>query len=127
VTLRIGETPADAVEINVRERGGEVHVAVRTREPEVAAALRADLPELAGNLARHGFDADVWTPADRMGLETPAEMNSHLNDAQHDERGSAWDEQSPGNRHSARDQRGRRGHSRKDSKEWTIQSALISE
>ena len=50
------------VDVQVVERGGEVHVAVRTPDARLNGELRDDLPALAARLEQTGLRAETWQP-----------------------------------------------------------------
>ena len=56
--IRVGEDPARAVELQVSEHAGSVHVAVRSADPELTVPLRLNLPSLVENLERRGYRAE---------------------------------------------------------------------
>jgi len=55
------------VDVQVVERGGEVHVAVRTPDARLTGELRDDLPALAARLEQTGLRAETWQPPPATG------------------------------------------------------------
>ena len=66
------------VEVQLTDRGGDVHVAVRTADSHLAGALREDLPSLSARLEQNGFHTENWhtgmaaSPARGRMADTPA-------------------------------------------------------
>jgi len=56
--IRLGEGSADAVQVQISEHAGNIHVSVRSDDPALTLPLRQNLPELVENLERHGYHAD---------------------------------------------------------------------
>jgi hypothetical protein len=62
LSIQVGQTQNDKVELRVVERSGEVQVAVRATNPDVAQGLRQGLPDLVDRLEQNGFRAEAWRP-----------------------------------------------------------------
>jgi hypothetical protein len=61
--MRIATPGASTVDLQLAERGGQVHVAVRTPDSALEASLRQDLNTLVDSLDRSGFHTEAVTPA----------------------------------------------------------------
>ena len=59
IAVRISPPDAAPVDLQVRERGGTVHVAVRTADGGLQTSLRQDLGALVDRLERSGFHAET--------------------------------------------------------------------
>jgi len=62
LSVQVGQTQQDRVELRVVERSGELQVAVRAADPELAQGLRQGLSDLADRLEQNGFRAETWRP-----------------------------------------------------------------
>ena len=62
LSIQVGQTQNDKVELRVVERSGELQVAVRASNPDVAQGLRQGLPDLVDRLEQNGFRAEAWRP-----------------------------------------------------------------
>lgn len=61
VTLRLGAGTNERIDVQLQQRGGQMHMAVRTDSPEMAHRLRTDLPELSQSFGESGFRAEIRT------------------------------------------------------------------
>ena len=62
LSIQVGQTQNDKVELRLVERSGEVQVAVRATNPDVAQGLRQGLPDLVDRLEQNGYRAEAWRP-----------------------------------------------------------------
>ena len=62
LSIQVGQTQNDKVEVRVVERGGELQVAVRAANPDMAQGLRQGLSDLSDRLEQNGFHAETWRP-----------------------------------------------------------------
>jgi hypothetical protein len=62
LSIQVGPTQQDRVELRVVDRSGEVQVAVRASNPDVAQGLRQGLSDLVGRLEQNGYRAEAWRP-----------------------------------------------------------------
>jgi hypothetical protein len=66
--FRLAETASGpAVQVDVRDQGGELRVAVRTADRDLSQSLREGLPELVQQLGQRGYETQVWRPAGSPG------------------------------------------------------------
>jgi flagellar hook-length control protein FliK len=63
ISLRLGDTASNSVDIQMVERAGHVQVAVRTPDQELTTSLQANLGELVGRLEQKGYKTETWVPA----------------------------------------------------------------
>lgn len=61
IAVRVIRPDAHPVDVQVRQRAGEIHVAVRTPDVDLQRSLRDGLPELVHSLDRAGFHTDTLT------------------------------------------------------------------
>lgn len=62
LSIQVGQTQQDRVELRVVDRSGEVQVAVRATSPDVAEGLRQGLSDLVGRLEQNGYRTEAWRP-----------------------------------------------------------------
>lgn len=62
LSIQVGQTQTDRVEVRVVEHAGELQVAVHAANPEVAQGLRQGLSDLSDRLEQNGFRAEAWRP-----------------------------------------------------------------
>jgi hypothetical protein len=62
IIVRVSQAQSSPVDLQVTQRGGEVHVAVRTADPALQSSLRRDLPTLVNSLEHAGYRAETFTP-----------------------------------------------------------------
>lgn len=62
LSIQVGQTPQERVELRIVDRSGEVQVAVRSSNPDVAQGLRQGLSDLVGRLEQNGYRAEAWRP-----------------------------------------------------------------
>jgi len=60
IVVRVGRPDAQPVDVQIRQRAGEIQVAVRTPDASMRNSLRAELPDLVGSLDRAGYRAEVF-------------------------------------------------------------------
>jgi len=63
LSIQIGQTSQEKVELRVTQQAGELRVAVRASDPELANGLRQSLPEVLTRLEETGYRAEAWRPA----------------------------------------------------------------
>jgi hypothetical protein len=63
ISLRLIDDASSKVEIQVLERGGNLHVAVRTPDQELTKSLQTNLGELVGRFETKGYRTETWIPA----------------------------------------------------------------
>lgn len=63
LSIQVGQTGPERVELRLTERGGELRVLVRAADPELAHGLRQALPELVNRLESQGFRTEAWRPS----------------------------------------------------------------
>ncbi len=80
IALRIAPPESPAVELHVRERGGEIHVAVRTPDAALQTVLREDLGTLSNSLERAGYRAQTFVPRESVMQTARAMQNDFHND-----------------------------------------------
>jgi hypothetical protein len=73
ISVRIATPGASTVDVQLAERGGQIHVAVRTPDAGLEASLRQDLNTLVDSLEHAGFRTEALTPA---GAAVAAEMST---------------------------------------------------
>jgi hypothetical protein len=62
LSVQVGPTQVDKVEVRMVDRAGEVQVAVRATNPDVAQGLRQGLSDLVDRLQQNGFRTEAWRP-----------------------------------------------------------------
>jgi len=62
ISIQVGQTQQDRVELQVVQRSGELQVAVRSANPDLAQGLRSGLSDLVGKLDQNGLRAEAWRP-----------------------------------------------------------------
>lgn len=78
IEIRVpGTGGADAVDVRVSQRAGDVEVTVRTPDNELAQSLRQHLPELSDRLNQSGVAAEIWQPAATAGTSNGNNSGSH--------------------------------------------------
>ena len=63
LSIQVGQTANDKVEVRVVDRAGELQVAVRAANPDLAQGLRQGLSDLTDRLEQNGFRAEAWRPS----------------------------------------------------------------
>jgi hypothetical protein len=77
ISLRLTGEDSTNVDVQLRERAGQIQVAVRTDDPQLAKSLQSDLGELISRLESSGYKTEGWTPvAGRLAAAAPAESGS---------------------------------------------------
>lgn len=72
LTVRVNQIGAPAVDLQVTQRQGQVHVAVRTPDSGLQTSLRQNLPDLVNALDRAGFRAETSVPHGSAGMSEVA-------------------------------------------------------
>ena len=62
ISIQVGPTQQQKVELQVMDRAGELRVGVRSADNDLAQGLRQGLSDLVGRLEQNGFRADAWRP-----------------------------------------------------------------
>ncbi len=63
LSIRIGDSSSNQVDVKIQERAGEVHVAVQSSSPSLTTDLRQQVGDLVGKLDRAGYHAEIMKPA----------------------------------------------------------------
>ncbi len=63
LSLRLGSTPGNQVEVKIQERAGEVHVAVLSSSPSLSTDLKQQVGDLIGKLDKAGYHAEALRQA----------------------------------------------------------------
>ncbi len=85
LSIQVGQTQQDRVELRVVERSGELQVGVRAANPELAQGLRQGLPDLVDRLEQNGFHAETWRPGTPAGaVQTAGETRQRPMQSQPD-------------------------------------------
>jgi hypothetical protein len=63
LSIRIGDSPSNQVDVKIQERAGEVHVSVLSNNPALTSDLRQQVGELVGKLDNAGYHAETFKPA----------------------------------------------------------------
>jgi hypothetical protein len=56
--IRLGEGSPDAVQVQISQQSGNIHVSVRSADPALTLPLRQNLPGLVENLEKQGYHAE---------------------------------------------------------------------
>jgi hypothetical protein len=107
LSIQVGQSPQDRVELRVVERSGELQVAVRAANPDVAQGLRQGLSELVGRLEQNGFRAEAWRPG--------ATVNTVQSTAGTPERSTQFQNNNGGQPQSGGSSQGRQQHNQQQS------------
>lgn len=78
IDVRVTQSQAPPVDLQVAQRSGQIQVVVRTSDAGLESALRQDLGTLVHSLERSGFQAETFVP----NASDSSQTNSHA-DAQH--------------------------------------------
>ncbi len=76
ISLQVGQSQGQNVEVRLVERAGELRVAVRAGDSDVAQGLRQGLSDLTSKLSESGFRAETWRPGDAGALSSSAANDS---------------------------------------------------
>lgn len=114
ISIQVGQTPQEKVELRVTERGGEMHMAVRAADPEMAHTLRQALPELVNRLEENGYRTEAWRPA---GIVSGAGPLREARESSSNSRGGDPQQPSGGSQHEG----GQRGHSQSGRPRWVAE------
>lgn len=108
ISLQVGQTPEQRVEVRIVERSGELRVAVRTPDADLAHGLRQGLSEVVGRLSESGFRTETWHPGGTTGqvASTARSAETSADTPQQDSQGrgntSHQEQQRHGNQQSNR-------------------------
>jgi hypothetical protein len=97
--IRLGENSQDAVQVQISQQAGNIHVSVRSGDPALTLPLRQNLPELVENLERHGYHAEPISLHEPAGVsvlhsevESQADQNQSWYGSDHGSRRQSGDE-----------------------------------
>ena len=134
IAVRISSPTALPVDLQVRSRGGEVHVAVHTADVGLNASLRQDLGSLVKRLEQSGFRAETVVARDSARspvesvssfdishtLRMTGEVTSQSADSQSDSpRDGGWSSGSQNPESGARQQRRHQSPHQNGQQKWT--------
>jgi hypothetical protein len=86
LSLKLGTTPGNQVEVKIQDRAGEVRVSVLSSSPALTTDLRQQVGDLVGKLDRAGYHAETFRPSASLA----SQQSSNQSDA--------GDSQNPGGR-----------------------------
>jgi hypothetical protein len=114
ISLQVGNSPAENVQVRVVERSGEVHVAVRAADERMAESLRGDLNRLSRAFDQQGYQAETWQPAATASGDVRQEL-------QHRQGGNpdAWKDASENGRRQQQDTR--QQQNRRETPRWVAE------
>jgi hypothetical protein len=92
LSLRIGTSPTNQVEVKLQERAGELHVAVLSSSPALTTDLRQQVGDLVGKLDRAGYHAETFGASPSLASK------------QSDSQSGAGQQQEPSGRQQPQDQ-----------------------
>jgi len=106
LSIQVGDSRQDRVELRVVERAGELQVSVRSASPEVTQGLRQGLSDLVGRLEQSGFHAEAWRPGTTASgvqgtVETRQESAQFQNNGSQGQPGSQQQNRQPGNQNQS--------------------------
>ena len=113
IAVRVSAPQSPAVDVQLTERAGQVHVAVRTPDGGLQASLRQDLGSLVNSLERSGFRAEAFAPREATLQANSAAQENAQNSRQEAESGSggrgasqdSWQNSGGGQQQRQRDSR----------------------
>jgi hypothetical protein len=114
ISIQVGQTPQEKVDLHLTERAGEMRMAVRAADPEMAHSLRQALPELVNRLQENGFRAEAWRPA---GIVSGTGPLRETRESPSNSRGGDPQQQSGWSQH----QGGQRNQSQSDRPRWVAE------
>ena len=79
IAVRIPQDGGAPVDLQITERGGEIHVSVRTADTAMQTSLRQDLGTLSNSLERAGYRAEMFTPRETSAVPAAREMQTSTN------------------------------------------------
>jgi hypothetical protein len=62
ISVQVGQSEGQKVEVHLTQQTGEIRVAVRTGDSELAHGLQQGLSDLVGRLQENGSRAEAWRP-----------------------------------------------------------------
>ena len=109
LSIQVGQTQQDRVQLRVVERAGELQVAVRANNPEMTQGLRQGLSQLADRLEQSGFRTDTWRPGSNVstvqsGSESRQKQADPQNNGSQSQSGGSQQERRQGNQQQSRPQ-----------------------
>ena len=111
LSVQVGQSSQESVELRVVEREGELHVAVRTGDADLAHGLRQGLLELVDHLDQSGFRSEAWRPS---GVVSAPEPSSQAPSRSSESR-NADSQSQPG---WSQQERGQRDHNQSHRPKW---------
>jgi hypothetical protein len=111
LSVQVGQSGQESVELRVIEQEGELRVAVRTGDADLAHGLRQGLPELVDHLDQGGFRAEAWRPS---GVVSAPEPSSQAQSRSSESR-NADSQSQPG---WSQQERGQRDHNQSNRPKW---------
>jgi len=122
ISLQVGHTTDQKVDVRLVSRAGELHVAVHTGDSTLAHGLREGLPQVVGRLSESGFHTETWHPGSpTAGITATPEARHTSADSQ------------PGNSHghhgSTPQDGGRRDQNQSNRPQWVgeLEASLAGE
>ena len=107
LSLHIGSSPTNQVEVKVQERAGALHVAVLSSSPNLTADLRQQVGDLVGKLDRAGYHAETFGPS--------ASLSSKQSDSQS---GTGQQQEPSGREQPQNQQQNQGGRKRTTQPQW---------
>lgn len=92
ISFRMGSGSANAVDIKLTERAGQIRVAVHSADPALTRSLQANVTELAGKLEKSGFHAETFLPNGAQ-ASREAQANPNFQDSSKDRRAPHYEPQ----------------------------------
>jgi hypothetical protein len=77
LSIRIGNTAGNQVDVKIQERAGEVHVSVLSSNSALTSDLRQQVGDLVGKLDRAGYHAETFKP----NSSTPSPQSPNQSDS----------------------------------------------
>jgi hypothetical protein len=77
LSIRIGNTAGNQVDVKIQERAGEVHVSVLSSNSALTSDLRQQVGDLVGKLDRAGYHAETFKPTSSAASpQSPSQSDS---------------------------------------------------
>lgn len=94
ISFRIASHSADAVDVKLVDRAGQIHVSVRSADPALTKSLQANISDLAGKLEHSGFHAETSVPGRTEPAREP-QQNPNFQDSSRDRRAPQQESERP--------------------------------
>jgi len=94
ISFRIASHSADAVDVKLIDRAGQIHVSVRSADPALTKSLQDNISDLAGKLERSGFHAETSIPGRTEPAREP-QQNPNFQDSSRDRRAPQQESERP--------------------------------